>query len=138
MKHCTPTYSCYYLQIPLIFIIFTRHTSYEHTFYNLLIPLYRAGTNITRSYTPVPRYYSPITSASNYMLLLVKAAGVFSQYITRDYPFASEIRISRPVGTFQLTSIKDHRRIALLAAGSGLTPMLGLLEYLLKRPANKL
>lgn len=41
------------------------------------------------------------------------------------------------MGTFQLTSVKDHCRFGLLAAGSGLTPVLGLIEYLIKRTSNK-
>ncbi|XP_063696502.1 cytochrome b5 reductase 4 isoform X2 [Culicoides brevitarsis] len=95
------------------------------------------GSNITRSYTPIPRTFSPLNGTPGNIPLLVKSCGALSQYITRSLPFASQLKVSRPMGTFQLTSVKDHRRFALLAAGSGLTPMLTLMEYLLKRSTNK-
>lgn len=96
------------------------------------------GTNISRSYTPIPRLFSPLSGTPTNIPLLVKSCGALSQYITRSLPLAAQLKVSRPMGTFQLTSVKDHRKFALLAAGSGLTPMLSLIEYLLNRNTNKM
>lgn len=103
-----------------------------------IIGSYYTGTNISRSYTPIPRTFSPLSGTPVNIPVLVKSCGALSQHITRSLPLAGQLKVSRPMGTFQLTSVKDHHRFALLAAGSGLTPMLCLLEYLLKRSTNKM
>uniref|UniRef100_A0A336MWD8 CSON007285 protein n=1 Tax=Culicoides sonorensis TaxID=179676 RepID=A0A336MWD8_CULSO len=106
--------------------------------YHINITATLNGTNISRSYTPIPANFTSLNCTPNHIPLLVKSCGALSQYICRALPQPSQMKISRPMGTFQLTSVKNHRKFALLAAGSGLTPMLSLMDYLLKRNYNKI
>jgi cytochrome-b5 reductase len=95
--------------------------------------------NITRSYTPVPVGYVPLDCTTCSIALLVKSydCGLLSQQLTRPLPLNQSLRLSQPKGDFSLTKLKNHHRIALLAAGSGITPMFGLLDYLLLRSSNR-
>ncbi|XP_055317973.1 cytochrome b5 reductase 4 isoform X2 [Sitodiplosis mosellana] len=102
------------------------------------------GTNITRSYTPVPKSYAPIScnqvaDPSFYLYLLIKTYvnGALTKHITNNLPLAQDLTISHAKGNFKLQQIKDFKRIAVLAAGSGITPMLGIIDYLLERRTNK-
>jgi cytochrome-b5 reductase len=98
---------------------------------------------ITRSYTPVPvGYLTEAATASTTLCsiaLLVKSyeLGLLSKTITRPLPMGVALTVSQPKGDFTLAKLRNHSRIALLAAGSGITPMLGLIDYLLLRTSNK-
>ncbi|XP_055597355.1 cytochrome b5 reductase 4 isoform X2 [Uranotaenia lowii] len=98
------------------------------------------GEFLTRSYTPVPGNAIPTECPATFVPLLVKAypTGGLSQHISKPVPLATSLQLSQPSGNFSLAKIKYHNRIALLAAGSGLTPMLALLNYLLDRSSNKM
>lgn len=105
---------------------------------------YIIGTNITRSYTPVPKSYAPISCNKEadphfYLYLLIKTYinGALTTYITNNLPLAQDLAISHAKGNFKLNQIKDFRRIAILAAGSGITPMFAIIDYLLERRNNK-
>lgn len=110
-----------------------------------LAPSSFAGTNITRSYTPVPKSYAPISckqvaDPNLYLYLLIKTYvnGALTTHITNNLPLAQDLLISHAKGNFKLQQIKDFNRIAVLAAGSGITPMLGIIDYLLERRSNKM
>jgi cytochrome-b5 reductase len=98
---------------------------------------------IMRSYTPLPVGYLPLAEAASTspcsIALLVKSYefGLLSKTITRPLPMDVALTVSQPKGDFALTKLRNHSRIALLAAGSGITPMLGLIDYLLLRSSNK-
>lgn len=99
------------------------------------------GTEIKRSYTPIPSsYVSTSTCPSSCLAFLVKSyeCGALSKYLTRLNPMASSLKVTQPRGSFSLHQVKNHFRIGLLAAGSGITPMLSMLDYLLERTSNKL
>lgn len=102
------------------------------------------GTNITRSYTPVPKSYAPISCNKKadpcfYLYLLIKmyVNGALTTYITNESPLAQDLELSHAKGNFKLNDIKEFRRFAILAAGSGITPMLEIIEFLLERRFNK-
>ncbi|XP_055537889.1 cytochrome b5 reductase 4 isoform X2 [Wyeomyia smithii] len=99
------------------------------------------GEYITRSYTPVPGIAIPTECPATFIPLLVKTypdgAGL-SKQLTKPVPLATSLQLSQPSGNFSLVKLKHHNRVALLAAGSGLTPMLALLGYLLDRSNNKI
>ena len=98
------------------------------------------GETVTRSYTPVPNSYMPLECPTTCIPLLVKAYpnGALSTHITRPCPHATSLQVLPPTGNFMLQKIKHHNRVALLAAGSGITPILGVLDYLIERSTNKL
>ncbi|XP_055706655.1 cytochrome b5 reductase 4 isoform X2 [Phlebotomus papatasi] len=100
----------------------------------------QGGDEVTRSYTPVPVSYLPVPCPTNCIGLLVKSysSGMLSKHITRQSPLASAIKVSQPRGGFALYRLRNHCRIALLAAGSGITPILGIVDYLLERSNNKI
>ncbi|XP_065089720.1 cytochrome b5 reductase 4 isoform X2 [Ochlerotatus camptorhynchus] len=98
------------------------------------------GQVVTRSYTPVPASAIPTDCPATFVPLLVKTYqhGGLSKHLTRPVPLATSLQLSQPSGSFSLAKLKHHNRIALLAAGSGITPMLALLNYLLERSSNKM
>ncbi|XP_062535498.1 cytochrome b5 reductase 4-like isoform X1 [Armigeres subalbatus] len=99
-----------------------------------------SGQVLTRSFTPVPSIAIPTNCPPTFVPLLVKTylLGGLSEHLTRPVPLATSLQISQPSGNFPLAKLKHHNRIALLAAGSGITPMLALLCYLLERSSNKM
>lgn len=97
------------------------------------------------SYTPIPNSYAPFSSSdeadpSFYLYLLIKTYvnGALTNFITSDLPLAHDLIISHPKGNFQLCQVKEFRRIAVLAAGSGITPMFAIFDYLLERRSNQM
>lgn len=98
------------------------------------------GEFVTRSYTPVPANAVPTDCPPTFIPLLVKTYphGALSRHLTRPVPLATSLQLSQPSGNFALAKLKHHNRIALLAAGSGITPMLALLNYLLERTSNRM
>lgn len=102
-----------------------------------------AGTKITRSYTPIPKSYAPISCSNEtdpcfYLYLLIKAYvdGALTRYITTN--LSMDLELSHAKGSFNLNELKKYNRIGILAAGSGLTPMLEIIDYLLERRTNKM
>lgn len=99
---------------------------------------------MTRSYTPVPVAYVPsgdsVYNDEVRLDFLVKAyeTGNVSAYLTKATPLAESLCLSHPKGNFSLAKIRNHNRIVLLAAGSGITPMLSILDYIRQRTSNKL
>lgn len=98
------------------------------------------GNEIKRSYTPIPSSYVSTSCPSSCLALLVKSydSGGLSKYLTRLNPMASSLKVTQPRGSFSLHQVKNHFRVGLLAAGSGITPILSMLDYLLERTSNKL
>lgn len=47
------------------------------------------------------------------------------------------IYISSQRGSFNLSKLRNHSRILILAAGSGITPFLSITEHLIRRTTNK-
>lgn len=48
------------------------------------------------------------------------------------------VSVSQPKGNLELNKIKNHTKFAMLAAGSGITPMISVLEHLLERNCIKM
>ncbi|XP_058465332.1 cytochrome b5 reductase 4 isoform X2 [Malaya genurostris] len=98
------------------------------------------GEFISRNYTPVPANAVPMECPITCIPLLVKTyqTGGLSQLLTQPVPLATSLQLSQPSGNFILGKLKHHNRVALLAAGSGITPMLALLNYLLERSSNRM
>lgn len=105
----------------------------------------RTGTKITRSYTPVPKPYAPISCNSEtdpnfYLYLLIKTYvnGALTSYITNNPRLATDLEVSHAKGSFKLNELQKYIRIGILAAGSGITPMFEIIDYLMERRSNKM
>ncbi|XP_052861849.1 cytochrome b5 reductase 4 [Anopheles cruzii] len=98
------------------------------------------GEYVSRSYTPVPASCIGTDCPTGSVPLLVKSYpdGSLSKHLTRPVPLATALQLSQPSGNFGLCKLRHHNRFALLAAGSGLTPMVALLNYLLDRTSNRI
>ncbi|EAA05181.4 AGAP011314-PA, partial [Anopheles gambiae str. PEST] len=98
------------------------------------------GEYVSRSYTPVPASCVSTDCPGTFIPLLVKSYqdGCLSKHLTRPVPLGTSLQVSQPSGNFALSKLRHHNRFALLAAGSGLTPMLALLHYLLERNSNRI
>lgn len=94
----------------------------------------------SRSYTPVPVTYIPSPCPVDGIPLLVKSypTGDLSKQLTQASPLPTSLSLSHPKGNFALSKIRSHQHFALLAAGSGITPILSILHYLLQRVSNKM
>lgn len=64
--------------------------------------------------------------------------GALTTHITNNSPLAQNLEVSHAKGNFKLSHVKDFSRIAVLAAGSGITPMFAIIDYLLERRNNKM
>lgn len=105
---------------------------------DIQVPL--KGQLLQRSYTPVPHEYlldNSVASLSQNFLVKHYAHGVVSSQL-HQLLLGAVVQLSLPRGNFQLSQLEAHRHLLLLAAGSGLTPMLSLLQPLLKRQINRL
>lgn len=100
------------------------------------------GEEISRSYTPVPsclfNKYKIQSYTTDNVCLMVKSYqnGNLSKYIcSRNKD--DVVEISSPLGNFDLKEIEKRESFIILAAGTGITPMLGLLLFLLERRTKK-
>lgn len=72
------------------------------------------------------------------ILFLIKTYnnGMLSKYLS-EKTIDDLISVSQPKGNFDLNQTKNHTKFGLLAAGSGITPILSVTEYLLERSSAK-
>ncbi|EDW60558.1 cytochrome b5 reductase 4 [Drosophila virilis] len=115
--------------------------------YHLDIEVPHNGQLLERSYTPVPHNCLPSNSAQidtdsspgirQDFLVKYYENGAVSRQLHQLQPGAT-VRLSLPRGSFALSALEPHRNILLLAAGSGITPILSLLRPLLRRHTNRL
>ncbi|KAJ0174646.1 hypothetical protein K1T71_009754 [Dendrolimus kikuchii] len=89
-----------------------------------------------RSYTPVGEVWSHSdgTEVLSALQLAVKRyeSGALSPHLVA-LNLGDVITLSGPYGNFDLQKLKRVKRINLIAAGTGITPMLGLLKFMLTR-----
>ncbi|KAI4456283.1 cytochrome b5 reductase 4 family member [Holotrichia oblita] len=100
------------------------------------------GEEMSRSYTPVPNSlfskYKPQVYTSDNICLMIKSYpnGNISRFICSRNKY-DVVELSRPLGTFNLVDLEQRELFLMLAGGTGLTPMLGLLSFLLERRVKK-
>ncbi|XP_039756457.1 cytochrome b5 reductase 4 isoform X2 [Pararge aegeria] len=87
-----------------------------------------------RSYTPVGDSWDHFGSDLSALKLTVKRydPGALSPRLT-DMRAGDTVTLSGPYGSFQLQKLKQVKILYLIAAGTGITPMLGLLKFMLTR-----
>ncbi|XP_032518663.2 cytochrome b5 reductase 4 isoform X1 [Danaus plexippus] len=87
-----------------------------------------------RSYTPVGDGWDNFGGDLSALKLAIKRydTGDLSPYLT-SLKLGDLVTLSGPYGNFQLQKLKQVKVMYLIAAGSGITPMLGLLRFMLAR-----
>ncbi|KAI5642151.1 cytochrome b5-like heme/Steroid binding domain-containing protein [Phthorimaea operculella] len=89
-------------------------------------------SDVVRSYTPVGEGWGPGDPGT--LKLAVKSypqGALSSQLVAADV--GDQVTLSGPYGNFQLQKLKSVKTIYFIAAGTGITPMLGLLKFMLAR-----
>lgn len=110
--------------------------TYIHTYIEWFVSI--EGMEVSRSYTPVPPSLHPDHMAPGYktdcLCLMVKRYedGALSPSIT-ELESGQVLTLSNGLGTFVVESFDDCPTIHMLAAGTGLTPMLGIIQRALSR-----
>ena len=91
---------------------------------------------LQKPYTPVSRSWDPMsqTSSSNQLHFAIKtySDGALTPLI-EGLDIGESLEISNPVGKFRLSSIDGAQVLVLLAAGTGITPMVRLLRHFVTR-----
>ncbi|XP_050347387.1 cytochrome b5 reductase 4 isoform X2 [Nymphalis io] len=87
-----------------------------------------------RSYTPVGDSWDHFGNEFSALKLAVKCynTGALSPHLT-TLKIGDSVTLSGPYGNFQLQKLKRVKILYLIAAGTGITPMLGLLRFMLAR-----
>lgn len=101
--------------------------------------MFFVGEEVTRKYTPIPLKYcvKDMHSNSTNVLLFIKSYDQgLSKYLTQVIDDNEDVALSSPLGNFELMKLRKHKKFGILAAGSGITPIISVLEYLLKRNSN--
>jgi len=96
--------------------------------------LHLALDNYDPSYNwPESRVFSIANSPEkDYIDILVSPKGKFTQRMINELKTGSKIWLKLPYGSFNLNSSADEH-VILIAGGTGITPFISFLEYLLER-----
>nr|CAI5823764.1 unnamed protein product [Callosobruchus analis] len=101
------------------------------------------GVECSRSYTPVPQTVftsclSTNVASTDIICFAIKCypTGNMSDHLT-DRDKGDIVYITRPFGDFELSRLERRDGFVMLAAGTGITPMLGLIVFLLERRIRK-
>lgn len=112
--------------------------------YHLSLTCTINGEYVTRSYTPIPSSFvveKQQSGGNSNISFLIKSYenGTLSRHICQSSnTLVQGLKVSPPMGNFSALQLKSHRSIAFFAAGSGITPFLGIVEHLLsKQPRNQ-
>ncbi|XP_010332128.2 cytochrome b5 reductase 4 isoform X4 [Saimiri boliviensis] len=102
-----------------------------------LIPRKDAGTEIVKPYTPVSgslfsEFKEPVLPNNKYIYFLIKIypTGLFTPELDR-LQIGDFVSVSSPEGTFKISEFQELEDLFLLAAGTGFTPMVKILNYAL-------
>ncbi|XP_025837150.1 cytochrome b5 reductase 4 isoform X2 [Agrilus planipennis] len=96
------------------------------------------GEEVCRCYTPIPRSlfadYRPQLYATDNICLAIKRYedGNISKYV-HNKTVGDVLDVSKGIGSFCLKDLESKEVYLLLAAGTGITPMLSLLIFLIER-----
>ncbi|KAM5284599.1 cytochrome b5 reductase 4 isoform 5-T5 [Hipposideros larvatus] len=119
-----------------------EHTSWKHLGralenHNSLIPRKDTGTEIVKPYTPVSHSLlseltEPVLPNNKYIYFLIKIypAGLFTPELDH-LRIGDFVSVSSPEGNFKISQFQELEDLFLLAAGTGFTPMVKILNYAL-------
>lgn len=112
---------------------------------NTIIEDYQPGQFITISIKPsnfkqdlIRNYTLSDTPGNDYFRITVKKEnyGKASKYLHDNIKVGDTIEASKPLGDFSLTT-RSEKPVVLLSGGVGITPMLSMLEYILKKEKSR-
>ncbi|XP_054578184.1 cytochrome b5 reductase 4 isoform X7 [Eptesicus fuscus] len=99
--------------------------------------LIHIGTEIVKPYTPVSdsllsEFKEPVIPNNKYIYFLIKIypAGLFTPELDH-LQIGDFVSISNPEGNFKISQLQELEDLFLLAAGTGFTPMVKILNYAL-------
>ncbi|XP_059557057.1 cytochrome b5 reductase 4 isoform X3 [Myotis daubentonii] len=105
--------------------------------HNSLIPKKDTGTEIVKPYTPVSasllsEFKEPVIPNNKYIYFLIKIypAGLFTPELDH-LQIGDFVSVSNPEGNFKISQFQELEDLFLLAAGTGFTPMVKILNYAL-------
>ncbi|KAF6113356.1 cytochrome b5 reductase 4 [Phyllostomus discolor] len=105
----------------------------QHVYLKLTI----TGTEIVKPYTPVSdsllsEFKDPVLPNNKYIYFLTKIypAGLFTPQLDR-LQIGDFVSVSNPEGNFKISQFQELEDLFLLAAGTGFTPMVKVLNYAL-------
>ncbi|XP_074253829.1 cytochrome b5 reductase 4 isoform X2 [Saimiri boliviensis] len=105
----------------------------QHVYLKLPI----TGTEIVKPYTPVSgslfsEFKEPVLPNNKYIYFLIKIypTGLFTPELDR-LQIGDFVSVSSPEGTFKISEFQELEDLFLLAAGTGFTPMVKILNYAL-------
>ncbi|XP_054578183.1 cytochrome b5 reductase 4 isoform X5 [Eptesicus fuscus] len=105
----------------------------QHVYLKLTI----TGTEIVKPYTPVSdsllsEFKEPVIPNNKYIYFLIKIypAGLFTPELDH-LQIGDFVSISNPEGNFKISQLQELEDLFLLAAGTGFTPMVKILNYAL-------
>ncbi|XP_040499642.1 cytochrome b5 reductase 4 isoform X3 [Ursus maritimus] len=105
--------------------------------HNSLIPKKDTGTEIVKPYTPVSDFLlsevkEPVLVNNKYIYFLIKIypAGLFTPELDHLH-IGDFVSVSNPEGNFKISQFQELEDLFLLAAGTGFTPMVKILNYAL-------
>ncbi|XP_012887736.1 PREDICTED: cytochrome b5 reductase 4 isoform X1 [Dipodomys ordii] len=105
----------------------------HHVYLKLTI----AGTEIVKPYTPVSdslvsEFKEPVLPNNKYIYFLIKIypSGLFTPELDR-LEIGDFVSVSSPEGSFKISKLQELEDLFLLAAGTGFTPMVKILNYAL-------
>ncbi|KAF4024556.1 hypothetical protein G4228_016606 [Cervus hanglu yarkandensis] len=105
--------------------------------HNAFIPKKDTGTEIVKPYTPVSdslfsEFKEPVLPNNIYIYFLIKIypAGFFTPELDQ-LQIGDYVSVSNPEGNFIISQLQELEDLFLLAAGTGFTPMVKVLNYAL-------
>ncbi|NP_077157.2 cytochrome b5 reductase 4 isoform 1 [Mus musculus] len=110
----------------------------QHVYLKLSV----TGAEIVKPYTPVSDsllsdFKEPVLSPNKYICFLIKIypAGLFTPELDR-LQIGDFISVSGPEGDFKVSKLQEVEDLFLLAAGTGFTPMVTVLNYALSHMSS--
>nr|XP_048291755.1 cytochrome b5 reductase 4 isoform X4 [Myodes glareolus] len=105
--------------------------------HHVYLKLSVTGAEIVKPYTPVSAsllsgFREPVSSPNKYIYFLIKIYpdGLFTPELDR-LQIGDCVSVSSPEGDFKLSKLQEVEDLFLLAAGTGFTPMVNVLNYAL-------
>ncbi|XP_054413797.2 cytochrome b5 reductase 4 isoform X8 [Pongo abelii] len=105
----------------------------QHVYLKLSV----TGTEIVKPYTPVSgsllaEFKEPVLPNNKYIYFLIKIypTGLFTSELDR-LQIGDFVSVSSPEGNFKISKFQELEELFLLAAGTGFTPMVKILNYAL-------
>lgn len=100
-----------------------------------------SGTDVERSFTPIPTNFvmSQEAMTIDSILFLIKSydSGLLSKFLSKNNSELITISTASK-GNLDLNKIKNQSNFTILAAGSGVTPMISLIIHLLERSHQRM